>query len=270
MNDLLFIASKLLNVLWMPDSLLVLVLAAGAVALWLWPRFGRWLVTVSVAALLLISSLPIGIWLLAPLEDRFPRPEAAKLSHVDGIILLGGAVQPGIMESRRVLSLNRHAERVVETSILARKFPDAPVLYSGGSADVRGERQTEAAAIAPYLGALGIAADRVTLEGASRNTYENAVESWRRIRPAKDERWLLVTSAFHMPRAMAVFRAAGWNPVAYPVDYLSTGEERWPVLAPAGHWSDLRLALHEYVGLLAYYVAGYSSELFPGPRKEMP
>ena len=153
-------------------------------------------------------------------------------------------------------------------AMLARHFPDIPIIVAAGSGDVRGERATEAAAIAPYLEALGIAPSRVTLEAVSRNTFENAVESWRRIGPEPGGRWLLVTSAFHMPRAMGVFRAAGWDPVPYPVDYLVSGQERWPVLAPAARWLDLRLAVHEYAGLLGYYLAGYSNTLFPGPRKD--
>jgi len=269
-SDVLFAVSKLLNFLWTPDSLLVLVLGIGTAALWFWPRVGRWLVTAGVAVFAIGSFLPVGIWLLAPLEDRFPRPGPDELGRVDGIIVLGGAVQPEITHTRAALALNRHAERIVEMAMLARRFPQVPIVYAGGSGDVRGERPTEAAAISPYLAALGISPERVRLENASRNTFENAVETWNRSRPAPDERWLLVTSAFHMPRAIGVFRAAGWDPVAFPVDYLGSGRERWPMLAPAGHWADLRLAAHEYVGLLAYRAAGYSNALLPGPRKESP
>ncbi len=268
MNDLVFIASKLAHVLVEPDSLLVLALALGATSLWRWPRFGRWLVSVSAAVLVVGSFLPVGIWLLAPLENRFSRPGPETLAEVEGIIVLGGAAQPDIAEARQALALNRHAERIAEMAMLARRFPDIPIIVAAGSGDVRGERATEAAAIAPYLDALGIAPSRVTLEPVSRNTYENAVESRLRIRPESGARWLLVTSAFHMPRAMGVFRAAGWDPVAYPVDYLVSGRERWPVLAPAAHWRDLRLAAHEYAGLLGYYLAGYSNTLFPDPRKD--
>lgn len=270
MSDILFAISKLLNALWLPDSLLVLVLAGATVLLWRRPATGRWLVSGCVAVLAIGSLLPVGIWLLAPLENRFPRPDGDELGRVDGIIVLGGAVQPETTEARRTLTLNRHAERIVEMAMLARRFPRVPIVLAGGSGDVRGERPSEAAALGPYLTALGIAPDRIMLESRSRNTFENAVETWAHSRPSAGERWLLVTSAFHMPRAMGVFRAAGWNPVAFPVDYLGSAQERWPVLAPAAHWSDLRLAAHEYVGLLAYYAAGYSNELFPGPRKELP
>lgn len=268
MSDLLFYASKLLSVLTEPDSLLVLAVVAGAALSWWRPRAGRAVVTAAAVLLLTVSALPVGAWLLAPLEERFPRPAPDTLGAIDGIVVLGGALRPDIAEARGVLALNRYAERIAEAIMLARRYPEARLVFTGGSADVRGIRMTEAAALEPYLEPLGLPPGRVLLEAASRNTHENATKTWDRVHPRPGERWLLVTSAFHMPRAVGVFRAAGWDPIPYPVDYNVSHRERWPVLAPAMHWRDLSLAVHEYIGLLVYYFAGYSSSVFPGPRKE--
>jgi len=268
MSDLLFIVSKLAHTLVEPDSLLVLAVVAGAACLWWRPRLGRIIVSAAAAVLLTLSVLPVGAWLLAPLENRFPRPDLEQLGRIDGVVVLGGAVRTGIAEDRGVLALNRYAERIAEMLILARRLPEAKLIYAGGSGDIRGEGISEAAALAPYLEPLGLPTGRIVLESASRNTYENALETWRIARPQPGERWLLVTSSYHLPRSMGVFRSAGWDPIAYPVDYQSSENRRLLVLAPVRHWQDLNLAAHEYAGLLSYYWAGYSSSLFPGPGKD--
>jgi uncharacterized SAM-binding protein YcdF (DUF218 family) len=267
-SDIVFILSKLLHVLLEPDSLLLLLLCLGTGLLWRWIRLGRWIVSLATALLVLISVLPLGHWLLMPLEDRFPQPAIETMPDPTGIIILGGAVQPAIAGVRGTLALNEYAERIAQLVILSHRFPKARLVYAGGSADIRRERPTESAVLAPYLAPLGLNPGRVTLESASRNTYENAVETKRLIQPNPGERWLLVTSAAHMPRSVGVFRGVGWNVIPYPVDYHTSGQERWPSLAPAPNWQQLRFAAHEYIGLLSYYLAGYSQTLFPGPQEK--
>ena len=217
---------------------------------------------------MLISVFPIGAWLLLPLEERFPRPALAGMAPPDGIVVLGGAVDPQVADARGVLALKEYGERIAEMVMLARRFPNARLVHSGGSADIRRAAPTEAAALAPYLEPLGIDPARVLLEAESRNTYENAVFSYRAVQPRPGERWLLVTSAAHMPRSVGVFRGVGWQMIPFPVDYQTSRRERWPVMAPAGHWRQLRLAVHEYIGLLSYYLAGHSPSLFPGPMED--
>jgi uncharacterized SAM-binding protein YcdF (DUF218 family) len=116
---------------------------------------------------------------------------------------------------------------------------------------------------------LGIDPARVIFERDSRNTYENALYTKRLAEPGPDEVWLLVTSAFHMPRAVGVFRQAGWRVVPYPVDYQSGG------LDHAGLGFDLvggldliDLAVHEWLGLGAYRAFGWTDALYPGPAPE--
>jgi uncharacterized SAM-binding protein YcdF (DUF218 family) len=267
-SDIVFLLSKLLHVLLEPDSLLILLLCLGAALMWRWIRLGRWIVSVATALLVLISVLPLGQWLLMPLENRFPQPVIESMPAPDGIIVLGGAIQTSIAGARGTLALNEYAERIAQLVIFAHRYPQARLVYSGGSADIRRERPTESAGLAPYLAPLGLEPARVALESSSRNTYENAVETRRLIQPNPGERWLLVTSAAHMPRSVGVFRGVGWDVIPYAVDYHTSGRERWPSLAPAPNWQQLRFAAHEYIGLLSYYLAGYSQTLFPGPQEK--
>jgi uncharacterized SAM-binding protein YcdF (DUF218 family) len=163
--------------------------------------------------------------------------------------------------------LNEAAERFTEAVALARRLPGARVVFSGGSAAVFADEPPEAETAARLFAALGIAKDRITLESASRDTYENAMFTARLIKPAAGQRWLLVTSAWHMPRAMGCFRQAGVAVEAWPVDY-RTAPHFQPLrfhTALTEGWRRIDFIAREYVGLVAYYLSGRTSALFPGP-----
>jgi len=267
MDDVLFIAGKSLHVLAEPDSVVLLLLALGTLLLWRGSgRTGRRLVVFSTVVLIALSTLPIGALLLRTLEDRFPRPNLATLPPPDGIVVLGGALHAEVGAARRTLALNAHAERIVEMVILARRFPDARIIHTGGRADIFQTDATEADLLAPYLELLGLAPGRVELEGRARNTYENATESLALARPRPGQRWLLVTTAAHMPRAVGAFRAVGWKILPFPVDYRTSGRDVRLRFDPAARWRQLRFAMHETVGQAIYYVTGRSSSPFPGPE----
>jgi uncharacterized SAM-binding protein YcdF (DUF218 family) len=150
---------------------------------------------------------------------------------------------------------------------LARRLPDAGIVFSGGSAQLIPSPSSEAAVVGGMLGAMGVDGSRVVLEDRSRDTYENATFTRALVQPGRGERWLLVTSAFHMPRAMGVFRAAGFEVEPWPVDYRTRG---W-VEAAAFFYSAgdglrrLDLVAKEYAGLLAYALTGRTGSLLPGP-----
>jgi uncharacterized SAM-binding protein YcdF (DUF218 family) len=264
-----FVASKLLWIVVAPGNLLLLVLVAGViVAAWSGRRHGFGLIVAATAGLLLIAALPIGPWLTAPLEDRFP-PIAAP-ARVDGIVVLGGSVDPGLSRSRGQITLVAAAGRVTETVVLARRFPEARVVISGGDGSLFPGGLSEAAATRDLLVDLGVAAERIVLEGNSRNTYENAVMSYAAAQPKAGETWLLVTSAIHMPRAVGCFRRAGWTILPYPVDYRTTMKVRAsPGLQPGLLLADdlmlVTFAAKEWLGLVAYYGLGRTDALFPTP-----
>jgi uncharacterized SAM-binding protein YcdF (DUF218 family) len=262
-----FTFSKLLGFFALPSNTLVAIGVVGLVLLCTrFTRLASWLIVSSLVLLAIAGLSPLGNALILPLEQRFP-PWDASRGAPDGIVLLGGMIAPDISLARGTVSLNDAAERITATAELARRYPAARIVMTGGSSAVIFDEEPEAPFAVRQLEALGVAHDRITAEEQSRNTIENAVFSRLIANPKPGERWLLVTSAYHMPRAMAVFRAAGFPVEAYPVDWRTRGPA--DVLRPFPSLSDgLRrtdTAVHEWVGLFAYWLTGKTATLFPAP-----
>lgn len=268
-NHLFFYLSKLLWWFAAPSNLLTAILVVGALLLFTrWSRGGRRLVVLGAFGLVLCGIAPLGTWLARPLEDRFPSPPA-DMPAPTGIIVLGGSMDQLTTAARGQPTIAAAPGRMTEAIALARRFPDARIVFTGGSAEVfRTSGLDEAGAASALFRQLGLAPERLTLERESRNTYENAVLSKALVKPQPGERWLLVTSAWHMPRSVGIFRQAGWPVIAYPTDFETRGTDREltrPIL-PMSRGLDLtdRMA-REWVGLLAYRVGGRTDALFPAP-----
>jgi uncharacterized SAM-binding protein YcdF (DUF218 family) len=257
-----FVLSKIVWALVSPAALLLLALLA---ALW-WqrrrPGLSRGLLALAAIFVGALILSPIGTRAIAPLEHRFPVPSPAR---VDGIIVLGGAIGSGKPIQAETPYLNDAAERITALVTLARRYPEAKLVYSGGSGLVRDQSLREADMAKPMLESMGVASGRVIYERDSRNTWENAVFSKKLAEPKPGETWLLVTSAWHMPRSVGCFRKAGWNVVPYPVDYLSW-DTRWANFEPIEQLYALNAAEKEWIGLLAYHLMGRTDALFPGPK----
>jgi uncharacterized SAM-binding protein YcdF (DUF218 family) len=263
-----FVLSKLLGILIIPSNFVVEIGLVGIVLLLTrFRRLASWLIVTSVVLTALAGFSPLGNVLILPLEQRFP-PWDSTRGAPDGIVVLGGSILPEIAAWRGDDSgLNEAAERITATAELARKYPNARIIFSGGNASLFGNAPAEAAVAFRQLVALGVAPDRITAEDQSRNTIENAVFSRLIAQPKPGERWLLVTSAFHMPRAMAVFRAAGFPVEAYPVDYRTRGPSDATRLfsSVAFGLAQVDVAMHEWAGLAAYRLTGKTEEFFPAP-----
>ncbi len=261
-----FIASKLFWAVAQPGVLLLLLLWIGIVQLATSRgRRGMTLVIAVAAAFLVIVAVPLGEWGLAPLEMRFPAQEQLP-DTVDGILLLGGAIDTDVTDAHGQVALNEAAERITETVVLARHYPAAPVVVSGGNGAIFPGIVTEAAAMGRLLIALGVADDRLILEDRSRNTFENAEFSKAIVGPKPGQRWLLVTSAAHMPRAVGCFRHVGWPVLADPVDY-RTGLGLTPHSFDLGRNLTLvGYAAREWIGLVAYRLSGRIDNLYPAPE----
>lgn len=262
-----FYVSKVLTALTWPSNLIALALVAG-VALMIAgraPVAARRLVVGGVSALALAGFSPLGHWLVLPLENRFARP--ALPEGLAGIIMLGGFESPGIGKARRELALNEAGERLTETMLVARARPDARIVFTGGDASLLFNPGSAAGAVGQYLEGMGFSRDRIVLEGASRTTFENAVFLRDMLRPKPGERWLLVTSAYHMPRSIGTFRQAGFDVVAWPADYRTRGavDLFQPFGTPAAGLERVDLAVKEWVGLVVYRLTGRSVALWPGP-----
>ncbi|MDP2411881.1 MAG: YdcF family protein [Pseudolabrys sp.] len=262
-----FVLSKTVAFLLMPSNLLVLLCAAGLVLMATrWRRAGRWLAGMSVVLLLAIGYLPVGRLLVNVLEDRFPRWDASR-GAPDGIVVLGGAIRdiPGRPADEPTLS--GEGARVMAIGRLARAYPDARIIFSSGDASLRANRRPEADQLPPLLDAMGVPRERVTLERRSRNTHENAIFSKELAQPKPGERWLVVTSAFHMPRAIGCFRRAGFDVEAYPVSWRTAdGGTVRPQGVFSSGLSATDFAAHEWSGLVVYWLTGRTDALLPGPR----
>jgi uncharacterized SAM-binding protein YcdF (DUF218 family) len=262
-----FVLCKLLGFFALPSNDM---LAAGLIGLVLMrTRFmctGRRLVSASIVLFLVVGLLPLGNMLIAPLEERFP-PWDASGGAPDGIVVLGGAIEPEMAPVRPASELNEAAERITVIAELARKYPSARILYSGGNGSLvpRGGSETQIAAA--LFETFGVPARRFMLEDQSRTTAENAAFSRRLAMPKPGERWLLVTSAYHMPRSIGAFRKVGFAVEAYPVDYRTTGPtDLWiPFDSVATGLRRTDVAAREWIGLLTYWLTGRTSELFPAP-----
>lgn len=261
--------SKILGLLAQPSSVAVLALFAG---IWLLgrgraPRLSRWLAWGGLLLLVGGGLSPLGNVVILPLEQRFagvPAPQPG--SRVDGIILLGGFEDAHVSAGRGGLGLNEAAERITEGLRLALAHPEAKVVFTGGAGGLFATAEASGP-VGAFLADAGVDPARLVLENRSRNTYENAVFTREMVKPAPGQRWYLVTSAYHMPRAVGLFRKAGFDVIPYPVDYRTRGHgdvTRTFARIPQGLMR-LDVAVNEWIGLFAYRVLGRIDELFPAP-----
>lgn len=264
---MLYYLSKAFWLVAQPGNLFVLLVAVGGVLLFTrWQRLGRYLIFLVAVAAVATAVLPVGRWLLMPLEDRFPALTALP-DKVDGVIMLGGAVSTFLTEARGQPSVNEHAERFIAFADLARRYPMAKLVFAGGGPKLRGGAYREADASREVMQWLGMDTSRVVFDRESRNTFENVVNAKALADPIPGQVWLLVTSAFHMPRAVGIFRAQGWPVVAYPVDYQTGAGEDDPAQAMdfQTNLDQMSLAIKEWIALLANKLLGHSDTLFPSP-----
>lgn len=263
----MFAIQKVVEAILLPSNFIGALLLLGLLALALKRRRTAIAALALGAVLLAVAGWsPLGPALLVGLENRFPQPDIA--TPPTGIIMLGGAVNVHISDARGQPTFNDAAERVTATATLARRFPQARILLSGGAYDHRNPAATESSIARDALAAMGVDPRRIELEDRSRTTFENAVLSKIVANPQAGERWLLVTSASHMPRAVACFWAAAFSIVPYPVDYRTRDGREWlrPVESIAAGLGDLDLAAHEWLGLVVYRLLGRTHELLPSRR----
>lgn len=268
--------SKLFWLIVAPLHLATLLIVGGVAARVLGRgRLGWALVGLGSALLLVMCYPPLHAAAVRPLENRFPLPDVESLQPT-GIVVLGGATEIGrAARDRSVATLNGAAERMTIAVQLARRFPDATLLFTGNGIAAKPDDAGETEIAARFFREQGIDDRRVLLEERSRNTHDNAVFSAELVQPREGEQWILVTSAYHMPRAVGVFRQVGWEVLPFPSDYRTASRsERPSAFIYQGlmyHGTELaRIAAHEWIGLLAYRLTGRTGELFPGPDSATP
>ena len=258
-------ASKLFWLVAQPLSLAFVLVALGLL-LGLFRR--RRLATGSflAAALLLFVTLftTTGAVLLQPLEDRFARA-GMPAGGPACIVVLGGGIEAEVITARGGFEMNQAGDRFIETLRLAREFPGARILISGGDGSLSGTYAGDAGVAAQFLETFGIGPERLIREGDSRTTFENVVNTKDLLAENGLDSCLLVTSAFHMPRSVGLFRKAGLEPLPWPTDYRTTGTARlaFDFTQPSINSQLTTTAVREWTGLLAYYLAGRIDAVFP-------
>lgn len=261
-----FYLSKIFWALAQPLSVMAL-LCLLSFLLVAWRRWRLALVVQGSAVLLvlLISFTTLGAVMIQPLENRFARPAAPPA--VSAILVLGGATMSRVGGARGVTELNAAGDRMTEALALARRYPEAPIVFTGGVGTIIAEGETEAASARRFFIDQGLDPARLVLEDTARNTDENAQLTAGLI-DDEDGPTLLVTSAFHMPRSVGLFRKAGVDIVPWPTDYRSTGTEGFgfDIANPVLNLEITGIALREWIGLLAYHWTGRIDEILPSPQ----
>lgn len=250
-----------------PPMLVLLLCAIAAALLYTrWMKWGRRLLVATLLVFVVLMQGPVSALLVRPLEDRFPRPPA-DMPAPTGIIVLGGGMNDETSRARGTLELSRAGTRMTAAVELALRYPQARLVFTGGSAQMQTATGTEADAAKAFFTAMGVDPARMTFENRSRNTHENAVFTKEILQPKVGETWLLVTSASHMPRSIGIFRKADFAVTPYPTDYTSRGtaQDYTRFGEPLGSLEQSERALREYMGLVAYRLSGRTDALFPAP-----
>jgi uncharacterized SAM-binding protein YcdF (DUF218 family) len=267
---LFFVLSKTFGQMLLPTNFLIGVALFGAILLATrWASLGRKLMVASVVLLAICGFSPLGKLMLYPLESRFPPWDAAR-GGPDGIVVLGGSIEADLSAAHGIAVTSGGADRLIAAAALANRYPNTRIIYSGGSSKLISDDAREADYATALFESLAVSRDRLTMERRSRNTQENAEFSKALAAPKSGERWLLVTSAYHMPRSIGLFRKAGFNVEAYPVDW-RVGERAdlvtFSTIALDG-LGRTDVAMREWMGLVAYWATGKIDRLLPAPTSE--
>ena len=256
----MFVLSKLLTALTQPMAWVVALMLAG---LWLGrrqPARGRWLLWCGVALTVALGWMPVPDLLLRRLEQAQPVPAAPadpQWGQYRGVVVLGGALENAYVRAGNgQVALNSAAERMTMAVALALAHPQLKIVFTGGDGTLLRQKESESQQARQYFLEMGLPADRVVFESASRTTYENALFSADL--PGMDIHapWLLLTSGWHMPRSLATFRRLGWNVTPYTVDYVTGEATAWTQYSLAGSLLRWQTAVHETLGLWAYRLSG--------------
>ena len=261
----MFLFSKLVWVFGQPLSLAFFLTVLGFLALAFRLRKSALVLSGLGAAVLFVTLYTTaGNYLLQGLENRFPKP-AQDPDSLQCMIVLGGAFENEVNTARHGIEFNAAADRFIETLRLAQKFPQSRILISGGDGSISGHYEGDAAASARFFPLFGVARERLVEETTSRTTFENATNTKDLLATNGLSNCLLITSGYHMPRSVGIFRKLGIDVVPWPTDFRTDGEVHLGLdfTQPSLNAQNTATAVREWFGLVGYYLAGRTSELYP-------
>lgn len=248
-----FVTGKILWAFIQPLTLIAFIfIAALLFRKCEWAR--KLLIAVSVI-FLAFGFLPIGPILLNSLERQNPIPELP--SRIDGMIVLGGAIDTEGSALHDQIQFTPFATRLTEMVRLSRLYPQARIVYSGGSGNLTSSNAREADIVAKLLKDLGISQKNIIFENQSRSSFENVKYSYELVHPQPGENWVLITSAFHLPRAIRIFDKQKWPVIPYPAGFIENKSlEPRVLLDVLGNYWKLKIAVKEYIAIIAYQISG--------------
>jgi uncharacterized SAM-binding protein YcdF (DUF218 family) len=253
MRAMFFVLSKIFWTLAAPSHWLGLLVGATALSLLLrWQRAAKIFALAATAVLLTawLAAVPLArAW-----EDRYPRPPWPR--HVDGVLVLGAGFDSLFLHQRHAPRTNGGTFRLVEGLAAARHYPDARLVFTGGSGALEGSPFPETDTARYVFTELGRDPAQMILEARSRNTYENILFSKAMVKPRPDQVWLLVTSAMHMPRAMAIAQKLQWPMTPWPSDFITGPQSSRDFWEVAENLALMDYVVHEWIGLAAYRLSG--------------
>lgn len=232
------------------------------------PACGQKLMNICLLAIVILGVFPLGPLMMVWLERQYPAP-AELPAKIDGLILLGGAFESARSTSLRTISVNGQIDRALCFVDIAKKYPAARLVFSGGNGDILNPEANESVDAKKFFEISGLGARPMLYEDKSKNTYENVIYSKALVNPKPDETWVVMTSAYHMPRTMGIFQKAGWGILPYQCDYKTDANYISPFTHlpnVASNFSIMNVALKEYFGILVYALTGKSTFILPSSK----
>lgn len=251
-DDLFFYSAKILGYFLRIDNLLVIATFIAFALFWRKRTKTAKRLTIGILiALVFFSNVGLSFAALRTLENQYTIPEVDCQDKYGGVIVLGGGLNPGLVaQERNQPQLNDAGDRITTALALINKCPEFKVLYSTFSGSLRPEGLSESDSAELFFNNQGISQSRTIFEGESRNTFENAKFSSEIADRSK--KWILITSASHMPRAVATFERFDWKVTAYPVDFRAESQGNYLSWSRESGIANWNMFIHERVGGLIY------------------
>jgi len=251
-----FYLSKIFWTFFNPINLLVILLLIGIFFQLIRKKIYKRIYQINLILFFLIVFFPTGTFLLWKLENTYPKQEIIN-NDIDGVLILGAGIDEFMTHEYKQMILNDRIERITESAKIIKKFPNAKIIYSGGNGTFSKPELGSDEVANIFYKQLGVNTDRIIFENKSRNTYENFIFSKKFI-DTDEEKWLLITSAYHMKRAMSVAKKLNLNLIPYPVDFTLQKDFKWKFwyhkINFLYNMNNFQLASHEYIGLIVYYL----------------
>jgi len=257
-----FYLSKFLWLIINPFNILIFLLLVTIFFLFLKKnKLMYFFLSLFLIVLVSFGIFPLGKFLIYKLEKNYHN-EIILPDKVDGLLILGGATNPFLSDEYNQINLNDSVERLVESITLIKKYTEATIIFTGGSGSIHNPKMDHARIAKQFFVQVGLDTDKMIFENKSRNTYENILYSKNIVKPKKNEKWIVITSAFHMNRAIFIGEKNDWALIPYAVDFFQPKKFKYrPNLSLLNNFNQMQRGSHEWIGLMAYYLMGRTSRI---------